>query len=326
MERIHPKERFSHNSRSLSVPAPLLQEALEKNGLNPQAFTLTQLSGGFMNANFLADGQGPKFVLRVYSTDSHFARKEFDLLKFLESRPMKTPKVFGYCELQGRPVVLMEYLAGMTLEDRLLNGPPVDLELFEAVGRELGAIHLVTFDRAGFIGPKMEIGTEFENFTEFVGRFIERTLNDLESQPQKIELESVRRFRKLVQDKWHIAVKTEKLHQLAHCDFNPKNILVSCDRSEVTGVIDWEFSDSGNGLIDIGNFFRFSYDYPPGARERFIGGYQSINANLPVNWEEASLLVDLGNMCGFLERKEDYQKSFRTARAVVKSTLDHFKY
>src|SRR5437879_11569923 len=30
-------------------------------------------------------------------------------------------------------------------------------------------------------------------------------------------------------------------------------------------IVDWEFCVSGNGLIDIGNFFRFSYDYEASA-------------------------------------------------------------
>jgi len=122
-------------------------------------------------------------------------------------------------------------------------------------------------------------------------------------------------------------VQSELVPQLVHCDFNPKNILISKGPDpKVLGIIDWEFSDSGNGLIDIGNFFRFSYDYPVEARERFIRGYKAVNPNLHPDWETGSRLIDLGNMCGFLERKEDYQKSFRTARAVIRATLECFGY
>ncbi|PWU17442.1 MAG: hypothetical protein C5B49_08850 [Bdellovibrio sp.] len=221
----------------------------------------------------------------------------------------------------------MEYLDGITLEDRILSGDSLDPDIYDEIGRELGAIHKIHFDRPGFIGPKMAIDGEFDNFSAFIGRFIERTLQNLEDTPEKLDLETNKRFRRLIEDKWDLVVQTERVHQLAHCDFNPKNILISKNRiPTVIGIIDWEFADSGNGLIDIGNFFRFPYDYSADARARFMKGYQESNRDLHPEWETASRLIDLGNMCGFLERKEDYQKSFRTARAVIKSTLDHFGY
>lgn len=327
MEKIPAKERFSQNLKSVSTPAELLHEALDRFGMNPKCCEITQLSGGFMNANFLATDGEKKVVLRIYATNNQTAQKEFDLLQFLASRPISTPKVFAIFEVHQRPVVVMEYLDGMTLEDRILSGEPLDLSIYEAIGKELGEIHKIHFERAGFIGPKMEIGAGFDNFSAFIGQFMEKTLKDLEERPDKLDLETNKRFLRLVKDKWELVVKTELVPQLVHCDFNPKNILVSKDRSpKVLGIIDWEFADSGNGLIDIGNFFRFVYDYPIEARERFILGYKSSNPNLHPEWETGSRLIDLGNMCGFLERKEDYQKSFRTARTVIRSTLEHFGY
>jgi len=62
------------------------------------------------------------------------------------------------------------------------------------------------------------------------------------------------------------------------------------------------------------------------ARRSRLAGYRSVNPDLPVNWSDAAKLIDLGNMCSFLERPEDYQQSFRTARAVIESTLEHFGY
>lgn len=326
MERIPAKDRFSQNQKSVSIAPKLLRESLKLFGMNPTA-ELQQLSGGFMNANFLASDEGQSVVLRIYSTDSYTAQKEFDLLKFMEAYPVTTPKVFANFEIENRPVVVMEFLNGITLEDKILSGDHFGLGIFEDIGGQLGEIHKIHFQDAGFIGPKMEVGKEYESFALFLRQFIDKTLKDLETRQDKLDLETNGRLRRLVQDKWELALQTEPIRQLVHCDFNPKNILVSNDiNPKVVGIIDWEFIASGNGLIDIGNFFRFSYDYPQEARERFIHGYRTANPTLPSGWADAARLLDLANMCSFLERKEDYQKSFRTARVVIKSTLEHFGY
>jgi hypothetical protein len=86
-----------------------------------------------------------------------------------------------------------------------------------------------------------------------------------------------------------------------------------------------EFID-GITLEDLGNVFRFEYDYPEVAREEFAAGYRSIEPALPANWCDVAKLLDIGHMCSFLERPEDYQASFRTARTVNQSTLTHFGY
>jgi Ser/Thr protein kinase RdoA (MazF antagonist) len=102
--------------------------------------------------------------------------------------------------------------------------------------------------------------------------------------------------------------------------------MVGGRKDAVLAIIDWEFCLSGNGLADLGNFFRFEYDYQSDARAAFVEGYASVNGELPVHWFDVAKLIDLGAMCGFLERPEDYQESFRTARAVIESTLDHCGY
>lgn len=326
MERIHPKQRFSQNAKSKTTPPETIARALAEFGLSPSG-EARKLSGGFMNSNFVVEENGRKLVFRIYSTDMITARREFDMLKFLESRPVRVPRVHAVFEVENTPVVVMEHLNGSTLEDRLLSGEPIDPTLYEDIGQQLGQIHSIHFKEAGFIGPEVRVGNEYENFSRFIRQFIERTLEMLKNREDRLDPETNKRFRQLVQENWDIVLATEPVRQLTHCDFNPKNILVTLDRSaKVAGVIDWEFCLSGNGLIDIGNFFRFAYDYPTEARDHFFQGYRSVRPDLPQEWEDASRLLDLGNMCSFLERPEDYQESFRTARAVIKATLEHVGY
>jgi aminoglycoside phosphotransferase (APT) family kinase protein len=178
-------------------------------------------------------------------------------------------------------------------------------------------------------GPRLRIGGEYDEFAAFVRMFIDRTFTMLQTREDRIDAALNQRTQRLVRDKWFLVSATEPRRQLVHCDFNPKNLLVSRESpATVLAVIDWEFSLSGNGLADLGNFFRFEYDYSSDARAAFVDGYASASSctGLPENWFDAAKLLDLGNMCAFLERQEDYQETFRTARSVIQSTLEHFGY
>jgi aminoglycoside phosphotransferase (APT) family kinase protein len=325
MIKIPAKERFNLNQNSVFTAPEVLHNTLLQIGRNPDDYQLIKLFGGYMNSNFLAQSQIEQLMLRVYASDIHTAQKEFDLLRFLSTHPVTVPKVFAYLKICSKPVVVMEYLDGITLEDRLQHGDPLGPAFFEALGQELGEVHKINFERARFIGPKLDIGYGCDKFSDFIGHFIQRTLRDLKNRPDKLDLTTNERLWQLFENQWHRVVKSEVRPQLVHCDFNPKNIMISKDTNpRVLGIIDWEFSDSGNGMIDLGNFFRFDYDYPNYARDSFISGYKTRHPNLDPDWVDLAKLIDLGSMCGFLERQEDYQKSFHTARTVIQSTLTHF--
>jgi Ser/Thr protein kinase RdoA (MazF antagonist) len=199
------------------------------------------------------------------------------------------------------------------------------MKVFSLIGEELARIHQIKLPRAGFIGPEMKIGNQFGSFGLFLKEYIAGVLTSLAEDRLASKVRD--RLLKLVEEKWHLVLAAEPASHLVHCDFNPKNIMVSeDDESVVTGILDWEFCLSGNGYIDLGNFFRFPCDYPDGSQEEFVNGYETGGGKVNQHWKDISLLMDLGNMCSFLERREDYQKTFRTARAVIHGTLDYFGY
>jgi len=265
-------------------------------------------------------------VLRFYSRDRATAVRERDLLALLAATPVRCPRSLGLVESDGRSVGILEYVDGVSLEERLLAGPPPDLSLYTELGRALAGVHAVTFAEAGFLGEGGRPGREYADFSLFLRDFIEKTLAWLEAEhPERLDGATIARVRRLIAEQWDHVLATERRRQLVHCDFNPKNLLVSRGPGpKLLAVIDWEFCVSGNGLIDLANFFRFEADYAPEAGARFAEGYRAAGGQLPDDWREVALLLDLANMCSFLERRENYRKTFGTARAVVLSTLEHF--
>jgi len=327
MEFIPAKRRFSTHASSLNVDRRILEESVKHFGRSSQRATFRRLPGGFMNANFLASVDAERFVVRAYSTDATTADRECDLLSSLAATDVRVPTVLARFDIEGCAVALVEFIDGVTLEDRLQMEPAPPLSVYRDIGAQLARIHCITFPETGFLGPQLRIGREYDDLGSFVASYIERVLAMLADRPDRLDRDVNRRLLHLVRERWELVMRTEPRRQLVHCDFNPKNLLVSADASaSVMAVIDWEFCLSGNGLGDLGNFFRFEYDYPAGAREMFIDGYQSNNPTLPSDWYDASKLIDIGNMCSFLERREDYQESFHTARTVIASTLEHFGY
>lgn len=327
MQFIPAKDRFSTNLRSVNISVEVLREAVAHFGGRSDQAEFRRLDGGFMNANYLATIDHERIVVRVYSTDGFTADRECDLLKFLASASISVPHVLARFQIQDYSVAILEFFDGITLEDRLLSGEPPASSLYREIGAQLATIHSINFSETGFLGPQLRICREYDDFSEFLRGFIERTLSMLLSRPDRLTLELNHRLQHLVHDTWGIVLATEPRRQLVHCDFNPKNLLVSAlSSSNLLAIIDWEFCLSGNGLGDLGNFFRFEYDYPSVAREMFVAGYRSVDPDLPANWFDVAKLIDIGNMCSFLGRPEDYQKSFRTARTVIHSTLDHFGY
>jgi len=105
---------------------------------------------------------------------------------------------------------------------------------------------------------------------------------------------------------------------LIHCDYNAKNILVENDR--VAGVLDWEFAESGSGLVDVGNFLRFEDELPADFVHGFVEGYSSARA-LPTSFRKIAHLLDLASMCSFLTSESERPNTFRTARTVIDRTL-----
>src|SRR5438477_11459834 len=189
MQFIAAKERFSQNVKSVTVGHGVLNEAVSSFGRRADRTEFRRLPGGFINAKSLAVVKQEQFVIRVYSTDAATADRECDLLKFLASTPVLAPRVFARYDVQSHPVAILEFIDAITLEDCFLSGTLPSRRLYREIGAQLAEIHRVTFSDAGFLGPNLTIGREYNDFSAFLKEFIERTLTMLLTRPDRLSVE-----------------------------------------------------------------------------------------------------------------------------------------
>jgi len=89
-------------------------------------------------------------------------------------------------------------------------------------------------------------------------------------------------------------------------------------------VLDWEFAVAGAPLNDIGNFLRYSARQQPAYESGFSDGYLAAGGILPDDWKRLSRMVDLINLCDFLDRAEDNPTIVNAVRPLVQATLDEY--
>ncbi len=321
MDYIHPKKRYSQAKTRKEDHSVDLATVAEEFGFDINKLKISKLSGGFMNANYLLKGNR-QAVLRVIATNEESARREAALVELAYQNEIKVPKFYDLKVFKGKAYVLYEYMPGITLEDFLLTRKEVSKKTFLDLGSELGKIHSISFASNGFFNEQLKIAEPISDIDKFGIDYMNRVIPNIPD--ERLSKEIKERLHKLIQDKWEFVSQSSISNRLTHFDFNPKNILVSED-GELKAILDWEFGMAANCIADLGNFLRFTYDYPDFSKDTFIQGYERV-LNLPEGWEDASRLLDLISMCGFLERKENYPETFKTAKMIVENTLDYFKY
>ena len=164
------------------------------------------------------DGQ----ILRLMRDPSHAARvdREELALKAARQAGVPVPAVFGRCELDGRPGLVMERVDGTDLLT-LLGRQPWRLP---AVARTLGVAHARLH--------AFELGEDLPTVHDYIGACIEDSLV-----PDDLRGPARERLAALAAGK-----------NLCHWDFHPANLLQGEQRPV---VIDWTFALRGDAAADV---------------------------------------------------------------------------
>ncbi|MGW5701627.1 phosphotransferase [Amycolatopsis japonica] len=150
------------------------------------------------------------------------------------------------------------------------------LRLGHAVGATLAAIGVVTFSRPGFlVDPDAFLDADRSEPTAALPAFVERCIRNGNAHHMLTPAELNALLRHATQHAPLLTAVSDS-RQLAHSDFNPKNMLASHHNGAwtITAVLDWEFARS---------MLRFQNELPPAFAAGFVAGFADAGGDLPDN-------------------------------------------
>lgn len=285
------------------------------------------LAGGFTNDMLLVTTrQGERYVVRRYRpSGTRMRRNSCAVEEAVLERAAPTVPVAGvvasdpYGCVTGTPTLVYRFIDGIPLS-HVLAEEPTEAEAAElggVVGGVLARIAAVRLPRPGPFHDTTLVPAEEQNGDADLPGFVERCLATT-GDGGVLTRGEADALRGLAAQTGHRVADVSGHNRLVHCDFNPKNVLVSRERGrwDVAAVLDWEQAFSGSPLYDIGNMLRFAHLYPPSFADGFVSGYRNAGGLLPHDWRALSRTLDLFTLADILTAPPDAD-CFTRARTVL---------
>jgi Ser/Thr protein kinase RdoA (MazF antagonist) len=254
---------FATNHR---VPRALLTAAVVAAGGATPAAIFRRVSGGYNNDVFLATAGNLRVVIRINRDGGRRFPAEAWALRSCAAAGVPVPMVLFVGDLDHGGiryhVCVQRRLPGSPMSSTTLS-PAQAADLASEAGRLLAAVHTVS--PAGF------------GILDGDGRGMSDVPLAVDWSERLAQLVDVGTRRGIDEKLVERAVATlagsrsaAGTPQLTHGDFAPKHVLVS--RRRITGLIDFENCEGGNGMKDVA-FWRY-FTRPDPLAEEFFHGYE----------------------------------------------------
>ncbi len=297
--------------------APLPQRAasaLEAWAPDHRLLSAQHLTAGLANTSFkltLAARQRP-VVLKLYTRDPaslgrtlalrRILPKDIPLPPLLHAQPDPAAHTGAFAVfdwVDGWPV---DHLLGPDRPDDLPCPDRLATELGKDMGRLRACLDQVGFDASGFLDHSLAVADPFKTQKEAVLGYIAQCLDGLAGQRLGETLrQEVERY---VQTHHALLDPLEGQHRLVHGDYKGCNLLALHRQGQwrISAVLDWEFAFSGSPLFDFATALRRTTHQSADFAQALAQSYSAHGGMLPTRWFATARLLDLTNLCGFLQR------------------------
>ena len=306
------EENTDRRVELVHLEVPTITEMLEPVLAGRKVKTATPITWGRANTNYqieLEDGEKAETIwLRLYTRDQSACLKEYNLYTALhDTVPMaEVLHIETDAAKFGFPYSVLEWVDGVHL-DKVITQPDnvAAAQLGQELGATLAAIGAYRFKQPGLIDENLNIVVPFSDTTYSWLTFIERCLFEGHTGTH-LGADWSQQLWEYVNENVALLANLPDETSLLHADFKGSNILVKEGEKgwQVAAVLDWEFAYAGSPLADMGPLLRYDAQYNSAFEPNFAKGFQEHSGQLPDDWKRIVRLLDLLNLCDFLNRPE----------------------
>lgn len=322
---------WDRRSALLTVDTATLERLLAPRWPEARVTSSAHVSGGLANTNYRVTlaGRADPIVVRFYTREPQACAREAALLR-LVAGVVPVPEALLIEPEAGRfayPYIVLSWMNGVPLIDALADLPPEEAPgLAAALGEVAAHIGSFTFQEPGLLGPDLSIAEPLVIGPEGLRRFLGEMLIEGRAGGR---LEPALKARLLAQ----IEACAEELAPLAgersliHADYKDGNILVQRgpDGWRVTAVLDWEFAFVGASVFDLGMLLRREATLPPGFASACVAAYRAHGGFAPPGWRRMTLLMDLINLCDFLNGPDIRGAMRDDVSGLIRATVERLE-
>lgn len=297
---------WDRRSPLLAVDTETLERLLAPRWPSARVTSAEHVSGGLANTNYRVTlaGRDDPIVVRFYTRDPQACAREAALLR-LVAGAVPVPDALLVEPDTGRfayPYIVLSWLEGTPLIDALTDLAPDEAPgLAAALGETAARIGSFTFAEPGFLAPDLSISEPLVIGPEGLRHYLREMLIDGRA-GERLGPALTGRLLERIDDCADELAPLAGQRSLIHADYKDGNILVRREPGgwRVTGVLDWEFAFVGPGVFDLGMLLRREDTLPPGFASACVAAYRAHGGFAPPGWRRMTLLLDLINLCDFL--------------------------
>ncbi len=321
---------WDRRSALLQVDSATLERLLAPQWPGARVTRASPVSGGLANTNYRVTVSGLErpLVVRFYTRDPSACAREAALLR-LVAPTVPVPEAL-YVEPEAvhftHPYIVLSWMDGVPLIDALANlAPNEGPALAMALGAVAARIGAYTFSEPGFFAPDLSIRERLLIGPEGLRHYLRAMLADRAG--KRLGASMTTRLLAQIDAHADTLAALADTRSLIHADYKDGNILVRRDAGgwSVTAVLDWEFAFCGASIFDLGSLLRREATLPLGFAAACVTAYRAEGGCAPRGWRRMTLLMDLINLCDFLNGPRLRGPMRADVTALISATVERLE-